>query len=63
MRYASLLPPLILALTVAACARQQPAYYVTNSATGQRVATGQSRKRTASPPRAHGRRAGASQRL
>lgn len=41
MRYASLLPPLILALTVAACARQQPAYYVTDSRTGQRIATGQ----------------------
>ncbi len=41
MRYASLLPPLLLALTVAACARQQPAYYVTNSVTGQRVSSGQ----------------------
>ena len=41
MRYASLLPPLIIALTVAACARQQPAYYVTDSRTGQRIATGQ----------------------
>jgi hypothetical protein len=41
MRYASLLPPLLLALTVAACANRQPAYYVTNSMTGQRVPTGQ----------------------
>ncbi|MEJ2624583.1 MAG: hypothetical protein P8Z80_08615 [Pseudolabrys sp.] len=41
MRYASLLPPLIIALTVAACARQPPAYYVTDARTGQRVATGQ----------------------
>jgi hypothetical protein len=41
MRYASLLPPLIIALTVTACARQQPAYYVTDARTGQRIATGQ----------------------
>jgi len=41
MRYASLLPPLLVALSVAACAQQQPAYYVTDSVTGQRVSTGQ----------------------
>jgi len=41
MRYATLLPPLLLALTVAGCASQQPSYYVTDAATGQRVSTGQ----------------------
>lgn len=41
MRHARLLLPILLALTAAACARQEPSYYVTDSMTGQRVATGQ----------------------
>ena len=39
MRHVRLLLPILLALTAAACARQQPAYYVTDAATGQRVST------------------------
>ncbi len=38
MRPTRLLLPALLALTVAACASQQPAYYVTDAATGQPVA-------------------------
>lgn len=41
MRHASLLLPVVLALAAAGCARQQPAYYVTDSMTGQRVSTDQ----------------------
>ena len=38
MRHTRLLLPVLLALAVGACASQQPAYYVTDAATGQRVA-------------------------
>lgn len=41
MRHTRLLLPILFALMVAACAREQPAYYVTDSLTGQRVASGQ----------------------
>jgi hypothetical protein len=41
MRHTPLLLPALLALTVTACARQQPAYYVTDSATGRRITTAQ----------------------
>ncbi len=41
MHYARPLLPILIALTAAACARQQPAYYVTDSATGERIATAQ----------------------
>ena len=37
MRYARFLLPILIALTVAACARQQPAYYVLDPSTGQPV--------------------------
>lgn len=40
MRHPRLLLPLLVALTTAACSGQKPAYYVTDAATGQRVATG-----------------------
>ncbi|HZD91341.1 MAG TPA: hypothetical protein VE224_14660, partial [Pseudolabrys sp.] len=39
MRHKRLLLPILLAFTVAACARQQSGYYVTDSATGLRVPT------------------------
>jgi hypothetical protein len=41
MRHTRLLLPTLLALTVGACASQQPAYYVTDAATGQPVAAAQ----------------------
>lgn len=41
MRHARLLLSALLALTTAACASQKPAYYVTDAATGQRIATAQ----------------------
>ncbi len=41
MRHARPLLPILFALAAGACARQQPAYYVTDSATGQRVPTAQ----------------------
>ncbi len=41
MRHTRLLLPLLLALTAAGCASQKPAYYVTDSATGQRVPVAQ----------------------
>jgi len=40
MRHPRLLLPALLALATAACSNQKPAYYVTDSVTGQRVATG-----------------------
>lgn len=41
MRPTRLLLPALLALMAAACSSQKPAYYVTDAATGQRIATGQ----------------------
>ncbi len=40
MRHPRLLLPVLLALATAACSSQKPDFYVTDSATGQRVATG-----------------------
>lgn len=41
MRHARSLPPILLALTVAACARQQTSYYLADAATGRHVSTAQ----------------------
>lgn len=50
MRHARLLLPVLLALATAACASRTPAFYVTDSATGQPIATA----RQSASPRARG---------